>query len=111
LTESRFAWSGDDVFRGCFSAVCVGNADAAFAAAAIVTRGCYSVPRYTGIPLEPRGVVADYAAEAGRLTVWSSDTMARNSLSKASQPIGGVAVGLRSRISGVYSPHRTLPLA
>jgi CO/xanthine dehydrogenase Mo-binding subunit len=52
--------------------VCVGNADAAFASAAIVTRGRYSVQRYTGMPLEPRGVVADYDAESGRLTVWSS---------------------------------------
>lgn len=50
----------------------VGDADGAFAAAEIVTRGRYSVQRYTGMPLETRGVVADYDAGTGRLTVWSS---------------------------------------
>jgi len=50
----------------------VGDADGAFAAAEIVTRGRYSVQRYTGMPLETRGVAADYDAGTGRLTVWSS---------------------------------------
>src|SRR5262249_12614771 len=50
----------------------VGNVDAAFAAAEIVTRGRYSVQRYTGMPLEPRGVAAAYDPGTGRLTVWSS---------------------------------------
>ena len=50
----------------------VGDADRAFAAAEIVTRGRYSVQRYTGMPLETRGVAADYDAGTGRLTVWSS---------------------------------------
>jgi aerobic carbon-monoxide dehydrogenase large subunit len=50
----------------------VGDADGAFGAAEIVTRGRYSVQRYTGMPLETRGVAADYDAGTGRLTVWSS---------------------------------------
>jgi carbon-monoxide dehydrogenase large subunit len=50
----------------------VGDADGAFAGAEIVTRGRYSVQRYTGMPLETRGVAADYDAGTGRLTVWSS---------------------------------------
>ena len=50
----------------------VGDADGAFAAAEIVTRGRYSVQRYTGMPLETRGVAAEYDAGTGRLTVWSS---------------------------------------
>src|SRR5262245_34380574 len=50
----------------------VGDADRVFATAEIVTRGCYSVQRYTGMPLETRGVAADYDAGTGRLTVWSS---------------------------------------
>src|SRR5215467_15250020 len=50
----------------------VGDADGTFAAAEIVTRGRYSVQRYTGMPLETRGVAAEYDAGTGRLTVWSS---------------------------------------
>jgi carbon-monoxide dehydrogenase large subunit len=50
----------------------VGDADGAFAGAEIVTRGRYLVQRYTGMPLETRGVAADYDAGTGRLTVWSS---------------------------------------
>jgi carbon-monoxide dehydrogenase large subunit len=49
-----------------------GDVDAAFAAAEVVTRGRYTVQRYTGMPLETRGVAADYDAGTGRLTVWSS---------------------------------------
>jgi carbon-monoxide dehydrogenase large subunit len=49
-----------------------GDADAAFRSAEIVTRGRYYVHRYTGMPLETRGVVAQWDAGAGRLTLWSS---------------------------------------
>jgi carbon-monoxide dehydrogenase large subunit len=52
--------------------VTVGDADAAFRSAAIVTRGRYYVHRYTGMPLETRGVAALYDAGTGRLTLWSS---------------------------------------
>jgi carbon-monoxide dehydrogenase large subunit len=50
----------------------VGDADAAFRSAEIVTRGTYYAHRYTGMPLETRGVVARYDAGAGHLTVWTS---------------------------------------
>src|SRR4029450_229052 len=50
----------------------VGDADGAFGAAEIVTRGRYSVQRYTGMPLETRGVAADYDAGTERLAVWAS---------------------------------------
>jgi carbon-monoxide dehydrogenase large subunit len=50
----------------------VGDADTAFREAEVVTRGRYYVHRYTGMPLETRGVAADYDAGAGHLTLWSS---------------------------------------
>jgi carbon-monoxide dehydrogenase large subunit len=50
----------------------VGDVDAAFRAAEVVTRGRYYVHRHTGMPLETRGVVAHWDAGAGRLTLWSS---------------------------------------
>ena len=52
--------------------VSVGDAEAAFATAEVVTRGRYEVQRYTGVPMETRGVIADYDAGTGDLTVWSS---------------------------------------
>ena len=50
----------------------VGDADAAFRAAEVVVRGRYDVQRYSGVPLETRGVVAAYDPGTGDLTVWSS---------------------------------------
>ncbi|HEV8438526.1 MAG TPA: xanthine dehydrogenase family protein molybdopterin-binding subunit [Methylomirabilota bacterium] len=50
----------------------VGDVDAAFRAADVVTRGRYYVHRHTGMPLETRGVVAHWDAGTGQLTVWSS---------------------------------------
>src|SRR5712692_749117 len=50
----------------------VGDADRAFRAADVVTRATYYVHRYTGMPLETRGVAADYDAGTGDLTLWSS---------------------------------------
>ena len=52
--------------------VTVGDAEAAFRAAEVVTRGRYYVHRHTGMPLETRGVVAQWDAGAGQLTLWSS---------------------------------------
>jgi carbon-monoxide dehydrogenase large subunit len=49
-----------------------GDADAAFRRAEVVTRGRYYVHRYTGMPLETRGVLAAYDAGTGALTLWSS---------------------------------------
>ena len=50
----------------------VGNPEAAFAAADRVVRGRFYVQRYTGMPLEPRGVAAVWDAGRGHLTLWSS---------------------------------------
>ena len=50
----------------------VGDADAVFRTAEVVTRERYYVQRYTGMPLETRGVAADYDLGTGRLTVWTS---------------------------------------
>jgi carbon-monoxide dehydrogenase large subunit len=49
-----------------------GDAEAAFRRAEVVARGRYYVHRYTGMPLETRGVLADYDRGTGCLTVWSS---------------------------------------
>jgi aerobic carbon-monoxide dehydrogenase large subunit len=50
----------------------VGDAEAAFRSAEVVTRGRYYVHRHTGMPLETRGVAAHWDAGAGQLTLWSS---------------------------------------
>jgi carbon-monoxide dehydrogenase large subunit len=52
--------------------VAVGNADAAFAKAAHVVKGHFTVQRYTGMPIETRGVMAMVDPISGRYTVWSS---------------------------------------
>ena len=49
-----------------------GDADGAFRRAEVVTRGRYYVHRYTGMPLETRGVLAAYDTGTQSLTVWSS---------------------------------------
>jgi carbon-monoxide dehydrogenase large subunit len=50
----------------------VGDADAAFRAAEVVTRGRYRVHRYTGMPMETRGVAAEGDPGTGGLILWSS---------------------------------------
>jgi carbon-monoxide dehydrogenase large subunit len=52
--------------------VAVGDVDAAFREAAVVIRGTYRTQRYTGIPMECRGVIADFNPATNELTVWSS---------------------------------------
>jgi carbon-monoxide dehydrogenase large subunit len=46
-----------------------GDADAAFRSADYTRRACFSVQRHTALPLEPRGLLAEWDAEVGRLTV------------------------------------------
>src|SRR6516165_2937524 len=46
-----------------------GDADAAFRGAEYTRRACFSVQRHTALPLEPRGLLAEWDAAAGRLTV------------------------------------------
>jgi carbon-monoxide dehydrogenase large subunit len=52
--------------------VLVGDAEAQFARAEHVVSGRFYVQRYTGMPLEPRGVVAAWDAGQQQLTIWSS---------------------------------------
>ena len=46
-----------------------GDADAAFRDADYVRRGRFIVQRYTALPMEPRGVLAEWDAAQGRMTV------------------------------------------
>jgi carbon-monoxide dehydrogenase large subunit len=50
----------------------VGDPEGAFAAADRIVSGRFYVQRYTGMPLEPRGVAAVWDAGRERLTLWSS---------------------------------------
>jgi aerobic carbon-monoxide dehydrogenase large subunit len=50
--------------------VAVGDIDAAFAAADLVLCERLRVQRHSGVPLETRGLVADFDAGRGLLTVW-----------------------------------------
>ncbi|MSO94893.1 MAG: xanthine dehydrogenase family protein molybdopterin-binding subunit [Thermoleophilia bacterium] len=47
-----------------------GDAEAATRSAAVVIRERMDIHRHTGVPLETRGLVAEYEPESGRLTVW-----------------------------------------
>ena len=60
-----------DNLAGAFE-VRVGDPEAAFAAADRIVRGRFYVQRYTGMPLETRGVAALWDAGRERLTLWSS---------------------------------------
>lgn len=46
-----------------------GDADAAFRDADYVRRERFEVQRYTALPMEPRGILAEWDAERGRMTV------------------------------------------
>jgi carbon-monoxide dehydrogenase large subunit len=50
----------------------VGDPEAAFAAADRIVSGRFYVQRYTGMPLEPRGVAAAWDAGREHLTLWTS---------------------------------------
>jgi carbon-monoxide dehydrogenase large subunit len=50
----------------------VGEPDRAFAAAAVVVEGDFVYPRMTGVPIEPRAVLAFLDPLSGVLNVWSS---------------------------------------
>jgi carbon-monoxide dehydrogenase large subunit len=50
----------------------IGDPDAAFAEADRIVKGSFYVHRYTGMPLETRGVAAAWDLGRGRLTLWSS---------------------------------------
>jgi carbon-monoxide dehydrogenase large subunit len=46
-----------------------GDADVAFAGAAYVRRECFSVQRFTAVPMEPRGLLAEWDERSRQLTV------------------------------------------
>lgn len=48
----------------------VGEVDAVFTDAAIVVSGRFAIQRHGAVPLEPRGLAANYDSATGRLTVW-----------------------------------------
>ena len=50
----------------------IGDADGAFAAADTVFTETFRIQRYVGMPLEGRGVVAQWDRRAGTLTTWNS---------------------------------------
>jgi aerobic carbon-monoxide dehydrogenase large subunit len=52
--------------------VAVGDTDAAFAQAAHIVTGHFTVQRYTGTPIETRGVMATLEPISNRYLVWSS---------------------------------------
>jgi carbon-monoxide dehydrogenase large subunit len=52
--------------------VAIGDVEAAFARAAHVVNGHFTVQRYTGMPIETRGVLATMEPITGRYLVWSS---------------------------------------
>jgi carbon-monoxide dehydrogenase large subunit len=52
--------------------VAKGDAAAAFAEAPYRRREKFTVQRHTALPLEPRGVMAEWDAAGGRLTVWGA---------------------------------------
>src|SRR6266478_5452886 len=49
-----------------------GDVEAAFAAAPRVYRRAFTTGRHTGVPIEPRGLVADYEPATRALTLWIS---------------------------------------
>jgi carbon-monoxide dehydrogenase large subunit len=53
-----------------------GDADAAFADAPYVRRERFSVQRHGAVPLEPRGLLAEWDAAGGRLTVYGAAKVA-----------------------------------
>jgi carbon-monoxide dehydrogenase large subunit len=53
-----------------------GDAEAAFARAPYRRRETFAVQRHTALSMEPRGVMAEWDAAAGRLTVWGAAKVA-----------------------------------
>jgi carbon-monoxide dehydrogenase large subunit len=50
----------------------LGDVDALFASADVVVRDVLSTQRHSGIPMETRGLVAEYDGATGRLTIWGA---------------------------------------
>jgi len=61
---------GDNVIYA--TSLAAGDVAAAFAGAARTYRRAFTTGRHTGVPMEPRGLVADFDPAARALTVWMS---------------------------------------
>jgi carbon-monoxide dehydrogenase large subunit len=72
-------------------AVSKGDAQRALDGAALVVRERFSVQRQAGIPIEPRGALAEYAADSGRLTLWSA-TQNSHPLRRAMSRVSGIEI-------------------
>lgn len=65
-----YAEWGDNLFLR--RSATFGDVDGAFADADVVLRRTFRIQRYTGVPMEPRGCLAQYDAGAGTLTLWTT---------------------------------------
>jgi carbon-monoxide dehydrogenase large subunit len=72
-----------------------GDAEGAFAAAAHVVVGEYALPRLAAVPIECRGAVASYDADADLLTVWCSAQDTHRPLAQLSSILGRPASSIR----------------
>ncbi len=54
----------------------IGDPDGAFAGAEVVVRETFHIQRYVGMPIETRGVVAQWDRRDGTLTTWNSTQVA-----------------------------------
>jgi aerobic carbon-monoxide dehydrogenase large subunit len=98
-----------------------GDPDAAFAAAAYIRRERFRCHRHSGVPIEPRGLVATWDAATGRLTVlgatkvtfFNRQALARMlRLDEASIDLVEVDVGGSFGVRGEFYPEDVLiPLA
>jgi len=69
-----FAEAGTNLAMN-FTATC-GDADAAFREAAYVRRERFQVQRHSAMPMEPRGLLAEWGAAQGRMTVFGAAKVA-----------------------------------
>src|SRR5439155_13963720 len=54
----------------------IGDTEAAFASADVVMQERFTIQRYVGMPIEGRGVVAQFDRRDGTLTTWNSTQVA-----------------------------------
>jgi carbon-monoxide dehydrogenase large subunit len=77
-----------------------GDVERAMEAAFQVVRGRVSSQRITGVPIEPRGIVASYDPHEGRLTFWESTQQPHQVRSYLAQALGMEEARIR-----VVQPH------
>lgn len=94
-----------------------GDVEAAFARASVVVRDRLSVNRVTGLPLETRGLLAEYDHADGRVTVWGPTKVVYFNRMALSQMLGlepdrvrclEVAVGGGFGVRGEFYPEDLL---